>query len=108
MAQEYLSISDIMLTLRDRYQQEAGRTLVIKKVQDLDQARIFRNMHYVKHLNTKKNSTINQNIRNKLQKMKKWKVLLVKCSIKYPTRGVDFGVPLGLCIFKKLYYISNA
>ena len=105
LAQEYLSISDIMLTLRDRYQQEAGRTLVIKKVQDLDQARIFRNMHYVKHLNTKKNSTIND-IRNKLQKMKKWKVLLVKCSIKYPTRGVDFGVPLGLWVLKN--YITLA
>lgn len=102
---EYLSIDDIMKLLKTSYETESGRTLLIDKKQELGGFDLIKNMHYVRQTSFEKSEEL-ELIRAKLNKRKKWKILLVKCEIKYPTRGIDFGIPLGLWVLKN--YISLA
>lgn len=102
---EYLSIDDLMSILKQRYEEEAGKTLTIRAKQAFDKVNLIKNMNYVRKV-SQENSEVLDQIRNKIKRRKKWKILLVKCSIKYPTREIDFGVPMGLWVLKN--YISLA
>lgn len=104
-SKEYLSIGDLVSILKERYESESGKTLTIGTKQELDKAGLIKNMSYVRKISHEKSEELEQ-IREKIKKRKTWKVLLVKCAIKYPTRGGDFGIPMGLWVLKN--YISLA
>lgn len=96
---EFLSISDIVHLLKKQYEKISGKTLSIGRKQNLDTYGIIKNMEYTRKT-AEENSEELTKIRNQFRRWKKWKILLVKCEIKYPTRGIDFGVPLGLWAIK--------
>lgn len=96
---EFLSIADIMTILKEKYEERTDKTLTIGRKQDLDKMNIFKNMNYVKRKKEEKKHELEE-IRNKMVRKKQWKVLLVKTAIEHPTRGNDFGVPLGLWVLK--------
>lgn len=96
---EFLSISDVVYLLKKQYESISGKTLSISRKQDLDTYGIIKNMEYTRKT-AEENSEELTKIRAQFKKWKKWKILLVKCDIKYPTRGIDFGVPLGLWVIK--------
>lgn len=98
-SKEFLSISDIVHLLKERYEKRSGKTLSIARKQNLDTYGIIKNMEYTRKT-AEENSEELTKIRDQFKKWKKWKILLVKCAIKYPTRGIDFGVPLGLWVIK--------
>lgn len=96
---ELLSINDIVHLLKEQYEKVSGKTLFLGKKQNLDTYGIIKNMNYAR-ITAEENTVELTKIREQFQRRKKWKILLVKCSIKYPTRGIDFGVPLGLWVIK--------
>lgn len=103
---EFLSAEDIVELLKERYEHISGKTLSIDRKQNLDQYGIIKNMEYARK-SAKKNTEKLTEIRGQFKRWKKWKVLLVKCDIKYPTRGIDFGVPLGLWAIKNYITLSR-
>ncbi len=98
-SKEFLSVSDIVYLLKKQYEKISGKTLSIGRKQNLDTYGIFKNMEYTRKT-AEENSEELTAIRARFKRWKKWKILLVKCDIKYPTRGIDFGVPLGLWVIK--------
>lgn len=96
---EFLSAKDVVHLLKVQYESMSGKTLSIDRKQNLDEYGIIKNMEYIRKT-AEENSEELTKIRNQFKRSKKWKVLLVKCDIKYPTRGIDFGVPLGLWVIK--------
>lgn len=96
---ELLSINDIVYLLKEQYEKTSGKTLCIGRKQELDTYGIIKNMRYARKKVEEKNEEISR-VREQFQRGRNLKVLLVKCDIKYPTRGVDFGVPLGLWVIK--------
>lgn len=105
LEKEFISISDVFSLLKKEYEKRSGRTLVIEKKQELDQIDLFKNMDYVKKEKAEKRQELDE-VRSKFSKRKEWKILLVKCAIKYPTRGIDFGVPLGLWVLRNYIMLS--
>lgn len=103
---ELLSVEDIVKLLKDRYEGISGKTLSIDRKQNLDRYGIIKNMEYARRSAKKDNERLTE-IRDQFKRWKKWKVLLVKCDIKYPTRGIDFGVPLGLWTIKNYITLSR-
>lgn len=106
MQKELLSINDIVHLLKKRYEEASGKTLFLGRKQNLDTYGIIKNMNYAR-ITAKENTAELTKIREQFQRRKKWKVLLVKCDIKYPTRGIDFGVPLGLWVIKNYITLSR-
>ena len=98
-SKEFLSVSDIVHLLKEQYEKISGKTLSIGRKQNLDTYGIIKNMEYTRKT-AEENSEELTKIRAQFKRWKKWKILLVKCDIKYPTRGIDFGVPLGLWVIK--------
>lgn len=98
-SKEFLSVSDIVYLLKEQYEKRSGKTLSIGRKQNLDTYGIIKNMEYTRKA-AEENSEELTKIRNHFKRWKKWKILLVKCDIKYPTRGIDFGIPLGLWVIK--------
>ena len=103
---EFLSIKDIINLLKAQYEKISGKTLLFDRKQNLDTYGIIKNMEYAR-VAAEENIEELSKIRGRFQRRKKWKVLLVKCDIKYPTRGIDFGVPLGLWVIKNYIMLSR-
>jgi radical SAM superfamily enzyme YgiQ (UPF0313 family) len=101
-----LSINDIMQNLTAEYKKISNLEIVVANKQDLDKYEFIKNMDYIRKNDARINQELDE-IRDKITRRKKWKVLLVKCEIKYPTRGIDFGVPLGLWVIKNYITLSK-